>query len=125
MPPDQLSELAKQGLLGFLLVIALGAVIYLYRNCQKLQTDRISDWKEIADTVKANSIVMRDWISANEARTRAIEANARTQELAAASLSNLVNELVRLGEMVNQRTGEALKSNRDMREAVLQIGGKL
>jgi hypothetical protein len=85
----------------------------------------VADWKEIAETIKANSVVMRDWIAANESRTRAIEANARTQELAAASLSNLVNELVRLGETVNERTAEAIKSNRDMREAVLKIGGQL
>jgi hypothetical protein len=66
MSPDQFTELAKQGLLGFLLVMAIGAIIYLYRNCQKLQTDRISDWKEIADVVKANSNSLRDWIAANE-----------------------------------------------------------
>jgi hypothetical protein len=125
MGPDQLAELAKQGLLGFFLVLTLGAVLYLYKALQRLQAARMADWKEIADTIKANSVVMRDWIAANESRTRAIEANARTQELAAAALNSLVNELAQIRETVYERTGEALKSNREVREAVLKIGGQL
>lgn len=125
MSPDQFTELAKQGLLGFLLVMAIGAIIYLYRNCQKLQTDRISDWKEIADVVKANSNSLRDWIAANESRTRAIEQTARAQELTAVSATSLANEISQLRETISDRTAEAIASNRAMREALLRKGLEL
>jgi hypothetical protein len=125
MSPDQFTELAKQGLLGFLLVMAIGAIIYLYRNCQKLQTDRISDWKEIADVVKANSNSLRDWIAANESRTRAIEQTARAQELTAVSATSLANEIAQLRETISDRTAEAIASNRAMREALLRKGLEL
>jgi hypothetical protein len=122
---DQWADLAKLGTGWALFVASLGVILFLYKSREALQTARMADWKEIADTIKANSVVMRDWIAANESRTRAIEANARTQELAAAALNSLVNELAQIRETVYERTGEALKSNREVREAVLKIGGQL
>ena len=132
---EGLSEVAKQGILGILLVVAIGAILYLYRHgvrfqkeCQKLQDDRISDWKEIAQTVKDNSMVMRDWISANETRTRAIEATVRAQELTAASQQNLGNEVQNLSVTIKVETErystvikDATQSHREMREAVLRL----
>src|SRR6476620_3525353 len=131
---EGLSEVAKQGILGVLLVAALGAIAYLYRHgvrfqkeCQKLQDDRIADWKEIAQTVKDNSMVMRDWISANETRTRAIEATVRAQELTAASQQNLGNQVENLAVTIKVETErystvikDATQSHREMREAVLR-----
>ena|SRR6476619_6410971 len=132
---EGLSEVAKQGILGVLLVAALGAILYLYRHgirfqkeCQKLQDDRINDWKEIAQTVKDNSMVMRDWISANEVRTRAIEATVRAQELTAASQLNLGNQVEGLSGTIKSETDrysqvirDAMTSNREMRDAVLRL----
>ena len=132
---EGLSEVTKQGILGILLVVAIGAIAYLYRHgvrfqkeCQKLQDDRISDWKEIAQTVKDNSMVMRDWISANETRTRAIEATVRAQELTAASQQNLGNQVENLSITIKVETDryatvikDATQSHREMREAVLRL----
>ena len=132
---EGLSEVTKQGILGILLVVAIGAIAYLYRHgvrfqkeCQKLQDDRISDWKEIAQTVKDNSMVMRDWISANETRTRAIEATVRAQELTAASQQNLGNQVENLSVTIKVETErystvikDATQSHREMREAVLRL----
>ena len=132
---EGLSEVTKQGILGILLVVAIGAIAYLYRHgvrfqkeCQKLQDYRISDWKEIAQTVKDNSMVMRDWISANETRTRAIEATVRAQELTAASQQNLGNQVENLSVTIKVETErystvikDATQSHREMREAVLRL----
>jgi hypothetical protein len=118
MSPDQIAELAKQGLLGFLLVMAIGAIVYLYRNCQALQKERVADWKEIAEVVKANSNSLRDWIGANEARTRAIEQTARAQELTAQSATGLASEIGLLRETVK----EAMQSNRALKEALIEKG---
>ena len=132
---EGLSEVTKQGILGILLVVAIGAIAYLYRHgvrfqkeCQKLQDDRISDWKEIAQTVKDNSMVMRDWISANETRTRAIEATVRAQELTAASQQNIGNQVENLSVTIKVETErystvikDATQSHREMREAVLRL----
>jgi hypothetical protein len=125
MSPDQLSEIAKQGLLGVLLFMAISAIIYLYRSCQTIQKDRMGDWKEISEVVKANSNSLRDWIAANEARTRAIEATARAQELTAQSATTLANEISALRDTINDKTTEAIASNRAMREALLRKGLEL
>jgi hypothetical protein len=131
---EGLSEVAKQGILGILLVAAIGAIIYLYRHgirfqkdCQKLQEERVSDWKDIAETVKANSMVMRDWVAANESRTRAIEATVRAQEIVAVAHQNLANEVGRLAGTISSETDrfsdivkDAARSNREVREAVLR-----
>lgn len=119
--PDQLSELAKQGLLGFLLVLAIGALIYLYKSREKLQAARMADWKEIADRVRENSMATRDWVAANESRTRAIEGNARAVELSAVSHSNLASEVARLSESIKEVT----QSSREVREALLARGVNL
>lgn len=135
MEVSGLSEIAKQGILGILLVVAIGAIIYLYRHgvrfqkeCQKLQDDRISDWKEIAQTVKDNSMVMRDWISANETRTRAIEATVRAQELTAQSQAGLANQVENLSITIKSETDrystvirDLIASDREMREAMLRL----
>jgi hypothetical protein len=132
---EGLSELAKQGILGILLVAAVGAVVYLYhhgvrfqKECQKLQDERINDWKEIAQTIKDNSMVMRDWISANETRTRAIEATARTQELMAASNQNLGGQVENLASTIRDETErysqiirDLTASSREMREAMVRL----
>jgi hypothetical protein len=131
---EGLSEVAKQGILGVLLVAAIMAIAYLYKHgirfqkdCQKLQEQRVSDWKEIAETVKANSMVMRDWVAANESRTRAIEATVKAQEIVAVAHQNLANEVNRLATTINTETDrfgevvrDAAKSNREVREAVLR-----
>ena len=136
---DGLSDIARQGILGALLVAAIMAIAYLYKHgikfqkeCAILQDNRISDWKEIADTVKANSMVMRDWVSANETRTRAIEATVRAQELTAASHQNLANEVAALSETIRIETErysqvirDATASHRELREAILSRGVKL
>lgn len=121
----ELSDIAKQGPAWVLLVFAIGVIGYLYRSCQKLQTERISDWKEISEIVKANSNSLRDWISANESRTRAIEQTARAQELTAVSATSLANEISQLRETISDRTAEAIASNRAMREALLRKGLEL
>ena len=78
----------------------------------------MADWKEMAEVVKANSNSLRDWIAANESRTRALEQTSRAQELAAASHTALAAEIGMLRETI----GEAIQSNRNMREALLQKG---
>jgi hypothetical protein len=136
---DGLSEVARQGILGALLVAAIMAIAYLYRHsikfqkeCAHLQENRIEDWKEIAETVKANSMVMRDWVSANESRTRAIEATVRAQELAAQSHQNLADEVSGLSDTIRSETErysqvirDATASHRELREAILSRGVKL
>jgi hypothetical protein len=131
---EGLSEVARQGILGALLVAAILAIAYLYKHgikfqkdCQKLQEERVSDWKEIAETVKANSMVMRDWVAANESRTRAIEATVKAQEIVAVAHQNLANEVNRLSSTISTETDrfgeivrDAAKSNREVREAVLR-----
>jgi hypothetical protein len=131
---EGLSEVARQGVLGALLVAAVLAIAYLYKHgikfqkeCATLQEHRIGDWKEIAETVKANSMVMRDWVAANESRTRAIEATVKAQEIVAVAHQNLANEVNRLATTINTETDrfgeivrDAAKSNREVREAVLR-----
>ncbi len=143
---EGLSELAKQGILGVLLLAAIGAIAYLYRHgikfqkeCQKLQDNRVSDWREIAQTIKDHSMVMRDWIAANESRNRAIEATVRAQELTAASQDNLAATQERssqaLGRQIENLSGtikneterysvtirDLTESAREMREALVRL----
>jgi len=136
---EGLSDVAKQGILGTLLVLAILAVIYLYKHgvkfqkeCSALQDSRIEDWKEISETVRANSMVMRDWVAANESRTRAIEATVQTQQLAAANLQSLAQEVANLSETIkieterySQVVRDATASHRALREAILSQGLKL
>jgi hypothetical protein len=132
---EGLSEVARQGILGALLVAAILAIAYLYKHGIRFQkecadpprSDRIGDWKEIAETVKANSMVMRDWVAANESRTRAIEATVKAQEIVAVAHQNLASEVNRLSSTISSETDrfgeivrDAAKSNREVREAVLR-----
>lgn len=121
MTPDQIAELAKQGLLGVLLLCSIGAIIYLYKALAAVQTQRMADWKEISDVVKSNSNSLRDWIAANESRTRALEQTGRAQELSAASHTALAHEVSLLRDTI----GEAIQSNRAVREALLKQGVNL
>lgn len=132
---EGLSEVAKQGILGVLLVVAIGAIAYLYRHgirsqkeCQKLQEARTNDWREIASTVKGIELVMRDWISANETRTRAIEATVRAQELTAAAQQNLGNQVENLAGTIKSETErysvvirDLTESAREMRESLVRL----
>jgi len=147
---EGLSDIARQGILGALLVAAIMAIGYLYKHgikfqkeCSALQDSRIEDWKEIAETVRANSMVMRDWVAANEQRTRAIEATVRAQELIAetiksnstmmaTSYQNLAGEVSALSSTIQNETErysqvirDATASHRELREAILSRGIKL
>ena len=114
MSPDQIAELAKQGLLGVLLLAAIGAIIYLYKG-------RMSDWKEVGQFLRDHTVAMRDWINVNEPRNRALEANVRALELLTLEVTSLKNEIVAFRDVLSDRSAEALKSNRDMREVVLAL----
>jgi hypothetical protein len=108
---DQISELAKQGILGFLLALTIVAIVYLYKG-------RLADWKEIGELVRNITATLRDWIAANEARTRAIEANARGQELAASAITHLATETAALRETIKELSA----SDREVRETMLKMG---
>jgi hypothetical protein len=114
MSPDQLAELAKQGLLGVLLLAAISAIAYLYKG-------RMTDWKEVGEFLRDNTVALRDRSNLDEARIRALEANGRAVELLTVEVVALKNEVIQLRDTLSDRTAEALKSNRDMREVVLGL----
>ena len=47
MSPEVLAPLAEKGLLGLLLVIALGTIYFLYKEAKTERNDRLSDMKEV------------------------------------------------------------------------------
>ena len=47
MPTDALQKLLETGLLGILLVIAFGAIFYLYKEVGKERIARLEDLKEM------------------------------------------------------------------------------
>jgi|SRR3954447_10579703 hypothetical protein len=114
MTADLLERLSRDGPAWLLLVVAIGAITYLYKG-------RIADWKEIAGTLKEFSGTIRDWIAANEPRTRALEANVKALESVAIQLGALTSAIDRLNDVVSDRTSEALKSNRELREVILTL----
>jgi hypothetical protein len=120
-PLDQIGEIARTGLLGVVCVLLLTYIWYLVKQLAASQAARIADWKEIAEIVKAQTLVMANWTAANEVRTRAIEGTVRAQEMTAGAITQLANEVRSVGE----RSVAALESNQAMREALLSQGVKL
>jgi hypothetical protein len=44
---NELAELAKQGILGLLLVISIGGVVFLYKDGRKDNKERLSEMREV------------------------------------------------------------------------------
>lgn len=68
---DSLSEVAKQGILGGLLVAAIGAIIYLYMENKRLN-------KELIDTVIA---AKQEALASKDAIIKPLELNAQVLAL--------------------------------------------
>jgi uncharacterized FAD-dependent dehydrogenase len=132
MPPElagAFPEFIKYGIGG---VIAFIAGWFAYLQTVKLGESfaaRVADWKELQDIVGGNSTALANWSSSNEARTRALEAQARATELAAAASVALTEEIRRsnqaLCQAVDKMAQEVARnaaSNASLREALIQKG---
>jgi hypothetical protein len=117
---EGLTELAKTGgPLGVLLVAAITAIVYLFRQLSKEREMCANDWRT---TVAANSLQMKEMTAANEPRTRALEANVRALELMTVAIDRMTISIDQLRDVIHSRTEEAIQSNRSMREALLKKG---
>lgn len=117
MSPEAASFLADKGLpaiLLFLLMMATGAIALLYKGRQ-------NDWKEVGAFLRDNTAALRDRSHLDEERIRALEANGRAVELLTVEVVALKNVVIQVRDLITDRTSEALKSNRDMREVVLGL----
>jgi len=115
MPPDQVAELAKQGLLGLLLVMAIGGIVYLYRQITKERAQCMEDFKTV---ISGNTTQLKEQQAGNDARTRALEAHTRAMELMTAALTQLTAEVSRIGGMA----ADAMESNREVVKALIKKG---
>jgi hypothetical protein len=104
-----IGELAKLGMLGVLLAIALYAIVNLKGELTKSFAERISDWKANSELIGAQRQILAELVSTTEARTRAQEAMARAQELSVAQLQANTAEVARLREVVDRMAGETQK----------------
>lgn len=51
MTTDLINQLAQTGILGLLLALAIVAIVFLYRENNRIQEKRISDLKEARDLI--------------------------------------------------------------------------
>lgn len=114
----QLAELAKNGILGSLLILCLWRIFTLEKRNSTLMQGRLEDYKEIGVILTQNSVVMSNWTTSNDVRTRALESSARAQELSNNTLVNLAGEINRLNT-TNERSAQEIQR---LREALMQKG---
>src|SRR5947209_13477526 len=122
-PVEQITEIAKWGG-GWTVAIILSWVVYrmdrratdtahshavAIDQCMK---DRISDWKDISDTVKGQTIALNSLSAATELRTASSNALTEAAKLQTQAIERLVDIVDR-----------AAKSNVQLREALVTKGG--
>ena len=98
VPVDSLSRLSEFGLLGTLLAIALGAVMWLYGRQNTLWQDRLKDWQAQQERLDALKAQIGELASTSEQRTRAQEESARAAQLLAQANAQHISELSRMRE---------------------------
>jgi hypothetical protein len=72
-----MKELLQSGLLGVLLVIALGVIWKLYNDLTKERDGRLADAKAFTDMVRASTEATTRWTMAQEERNKAMEEMAQ------------------------------------------------
>jgi uncharacterized protein HemX len=98
---EGLSKLTEFGLLGTLLAIALGAVIWLYGRQNLLWNERLADWKASQEIQQAQTDKINELSNTSEQRTRAQEEAARALQMLSQAHAQHVNELTRMREEVS------------------------
>lgn len=126
------STIAQTGLLGCLLIVAGVGIVVLFRQMNAQAKTNATDLKDVvqrvSDIATNIGVVLANWISSNEARTRAFELSVQNQQLTIAAQNALLEKVKDLREDVGiLRTdiGDLKAENRQLREAILQRGVKL
>jgi hypothetical protein len=119
--PPFVAEIAKQGLLGVVLLFFIWRTIHLEKRLDALTEARMSDWKTLGEIVSGNSTVLGDWNHIQGDRTKAIETNAAAQAAAAEVMKALV-EQVRVMTTQLQQSGTGFQR---MRDVILQIAARV
>jgi hypothetical protein len=111
-------QFATQGLLGALLIVLAVRYLLVEKRLADVQEKLVEAWKENGEQAKNTGEVLANWTSANESRTRALEATIRVSELSAAAQQELSRNIERLAIASEQST----RSIQGVREALLRKG---
>jgi hypothetical protein len=100
---DPLSaEILKGGIGYALFLFAVGGVIYLQKQLSTCWKERIDEGKAALEIIHVNTTAMSALTASFDARTRAAEVAARAQEMSAAELATVKQELARLYEAMRK-----------------------
>lgn len=126
------NTIAQAGLLGCLLIVAVGGIVVLFRQMNAQAKTNATDLKDIVERVSGIAtnigVVLANWISSNEARTRAFELSVQNQQLTIAAQNALAEKVKDLREdvgILRAEIGELKTENGKLRDAILQRGVKL
>lgn len=118
--PPFVGEIAKQGLLGMVLVFFIWRTIHLEKRLDALTEARMNDWKTLGEIISGSNTVIGEFNHLQGDRTRAIETNAAAQ----AAGVTVIQQLAEVVKAMN----EQLKTNgtgfQRMRDAIIQIGAR-
>lgn len=126
------STIAQAGILGCLLIIAIGGIIVLFRQMNLQAKTNATDLKDVVERVSSIAtnigVVLANWISSNEARTRAFELSVQNQQLTIAAQNALAEKVKDLREdlgLMRAEIGDLKAENSKLRDAIMQRGVKL
>lgn len=114
---DALQKAGPWGLLALSLVVCT----VLWNKLEKERSARVTDWREIGDLVKANTLASANWTTEAAARTRALEASVRSQEMSAATQATASSTLASLVEAIRALTSD---SRRTLETVLMQKGAQ-
>lgn len=127
-----ISTIAQAGILGCLLIIAIGGIIVLFRQMNLQAKTNATDLKDVVERVSSIAtnigVVLANWISSNEARTRAFELSVQNQQLTIAAQNALAEKVKDLREdlgLMRAEIGDLKSENSKLRDAIMQRGVKL
>lgn len=123
---------AVSAVVGSGLVLAIAALVVLFRQMNAQAKTNADDLKEVVERVSGIAtnigVVLANWISSNEARTRAFELSVQNQQLTIAAQNMLTEKVKDLREDVaalRTEISELKSANRQLEKAISQRGVKL
>jgi len=115
VPNELINTLTDKGLLGVLLLAAIGTIVFLYTQLTKERRQCSEDFKNI---IAGNTTQLKEQQVGNDARTRALETHTRAMELMTVELNHLTNAVERIAALAS----EAMNSNREVVKALIKKG---
>lgn len=105
---QQGTRLAEYGLLGILLIICLGVIVFLYRKAETKDQSRITELLKVVEAAEGFAKALRENTIALEAMNRTIESRTRATE----ALERAVSDLTKARENSDNRIIEKVEEIR-------------